>query len=111
MRKPTIRLDLRASHDLPQRHVAGYVHAIPILSFGKLAGHFASLGGPGLFTSKRNMDQKRIYGPSGPKSSMVDPSMGSTTAPGTFGVRGGKEWASLAASTWEHERRRHPIPR
>ena len=58
VRKPTIRLDLRARHDLPQRHAAGYAHAIPILSFGKLAGGFASPGGPGLVTSKRNTGQK-----------------------------------------------------
>ena len=32
VRKPTARLDLRACHDLPQRHTMGYVHTIPILS-------------------------------------------------------------------------------
>ena len=88
--KPTVRLDLRASHDLPQRHAVGYAHAIPILSFRKRAGRFASPGGPGFITSKRNTDKKRLYGLSGPRSSMVGLSMGPTAAPSTPTIRGGK---------------------
>ena len=87
-RNPTVYLDLRASHDLPQCHATGYVHAIPILSFGRLAGRFASPGEPGLITSKRNTDQKRIYGPSGPRSPTVGPSMGPTAAPNTPMTKG-----------------------
>ena len=97
-RKPTVRLDLHISHDLPQHHAVGYAHTMPILSFGKLVGCFASLGGMGLVTSKRNMDQKRIYGPSGPRSPMVGPSMGPTTAPNAPTTKGGKSWAPQAAS-------------
>ena len=58
VRKPTICLDLRACHDLPQCHAAGYAHTIPILSFERLTGHFASMGGLGLIMSKRNTDKK-----------------------------------------------------
>ena len=29
VRKPTVHLDLRAHHDLPQRHTTGYAHANP----------------------------------------------------------------------------------
>ena len=59
VRKATIRLDLRACHDPSQHHVAGFAHAIPILSFEKPAGRFASVGGLGLVTSKKNTGQKK----------------------------------------------------
>ena len=97
-RKPIVHLDLHACHDLPQHHAAGYAHAILILYFGILAGRFASPGGPGLVTSKRNMDQTHIYGPSRPRSPMVGPSMGPTAAPNTPTTKGGKSWAPQAAS-------------
>ena len=96
-RKPTVRLDLRACHDLPQRHAMGYAHAIPILSCGKITGHFTSLGGPGLVKSKRNIDQNRIYGPFGPRSLTIGPSTGPTAAPHTP-TKGGKSWAPQMAS-------------
>ena len=53
VRKPTIRLDLRAYHDPPQHHATRYADAIPILSLQSRAEHFASPDRPGLFTSKR----------------------------------------------------------
>ena len=40
-RKPTVRLDLCAYHDPPQRPATGSAHAIFIRSLGKLVGHFA----------------------------------------------------------------------
>ena len=108
--KPTIHLDLRACHDLPQRHTVGYAHAIPIISFGKIAGRFTSQGGPGLVTSKRNMHQKRIYGLSWPRSLTVGPSMGPIAAPNTPTTKGGKSWAPQAASAQAHERHGHLGP-
>ena len=56
--KATVRLDLHAYHDLPQRHTAGYALTIPILSFERLTGRFAPLGGPGLIMSMWNTDKK-----------------------------------------------------
>ena len=58
MRKPTVRLDFHACHDLPQRHAIGYAHAISIRSLGKLVGCFASPDGSRLVTSARNTDLK-----------------------------------------------------
>ena len=57
-RIPTARLDLHAYHDLPQRHAAGYAHAISIRSLRKLAGCFASPDRSRLVTSARNTDLK-----------------------------------------------------
>ena len=62
-RKATVRLDLRACHDSPPRHHMGYVPAIPILSLQRRVGRFASPGGPGLFTSRRDMGQKAFLRP------------------------------------------------
>ena len=90
MRKPTVCLDLHAYHDLPQHHAIGYAHTIPILSLGRLAKRFASLSGPGLVMSKRNMDKKHIYFPSRPRGSTVGPSIGPTAAPRTPTIRDGK---------------------
>jgi hypothetical protein len=87
--KEASRLDLHAYHDLLQCHTLGYAHAIPILSCGKIVGCCASPSGPGLVTSKRNIDQKCIYGPFRPRSPMVGPSMGPTATPNTP-TKGGK---------------------
>ena len=62
-RKATIRLDLHAYHDSPPCHHAGYAPAIPILSLQRRAGHFDFLGGPGLFTSRRDTGQKAFLQP------------------------------------------------
>jgi len=45
-RKPTVRLDLRAYHDLPPRLTVGRAHATYVRSLEKLVGHFAFLNGP-----------------------------------------------------------------
>ena len=61
--KATVRLDLRACHNLPLCHVAGYAPTIPIPYLRRRAGRFASSSGPGLFTSKRDTGQKAFLRP------------------------------------------------
>ena len=59
----TVRLDLRACHDTPPRHVTGYAPAIPILSHQSRAGHFAFPGRPGLFSRRGDTGQKEFLWP------------------------------------------------
>ena len=54
-RKATVRLDLRACHDLPPRHHVGYAPPIPILSYQSHAGRLAFPGRLGLFSHRGDM--------------------------------------------------------
>ena len=62
-RRATARLGLRACHDTPPRHVAGYASAIPILSHQNRAGRFAFPSKPGLFSHRRKTGQKTFLRP------------------------------------------------
>ena len=62
-RRATVRLDLRACHDTPPRHVAGYALAIPILSHQSRAGCFAFPGRPRLFSRRGDTGQKAFLRP------------------------------------------------
>ena len=58
VRRETIRLDLRAYHDTPPRHIAGYASAISILSHQSRIGRFAFPGRLGLFSRRGDMGQE-----------------------------------------------------
>ena len=62
-RRATVRLDLRAYHDTPPRHVAGYARIIPILSHQSRAGRFAFLGRLGLFSHRGDTGQEPFLWP------------------------------------------------
>ena len=68
VRKPTVRLDLRTYHDLPECPATRSTHAISIRSLEKLAGCFTFPNGSQLITSKKDMDQKHLNGLPRPRS-------------------------------------------
>ena len=61
--RATVRLDLRACHDTPPRHVVGYASAIPILSHQSHAGRFAFPSRSGLFSHRGDTGQKAFLRP------------------------------------------------
>ena len=62
-RRATILLDLRACHDTPPRHIAGYAPIVPILSHQNCAGQFAFPGRLGLFSHRGDMGQEAFLRP------------------------------------------------
>ena len=62
-RRATVHLDLRAYHDTPPRHVAGYAPAIPILSHQNHVGRFAFPSGPDSFPTEGIRVKKLLLRP------------------------------------------------
>ena len=63
VRRATTCLGLRAYHDTPPRHVAGYAPAVPILSHQNHAERFAFPSRPGLFSHRGDTGQKAFLRP------------------------------------------------
>ena len=63
VRRATVRLNLRACHDTPPCHDAGYALAIPILSHQNRARRFAFPSGPDSFPTEGIQVKKLLLWP------------------------------------------------
>ena len=63
MRRATAHLGLRAYHETPPHHIAGYAPTIPILSHQNRAGRFAFPSGSDSFPTKGSRAKKFLLQP------------------------------------------------